>query len=108
MNNRRHAVLLAGLALALVPLLAASNVRVGNNRYPNICRVVVTSEYGPRQRVVFDGPAGYGHLVTVEGGNGNMVCISRSINPQDCNLGMTRWRCTRDTTTNRTSQFNVE
>lgn len=108
MYRRQYVLVLVGTVLSLASCLASSDVRVASNRFSYICRVVVISEYGHRDRVLHDGRVGQGHIVTVDGGNGNLVCYSRSINPEDCKLGMTKWRCTRDTSRNRTMQFNVE
>ena len=108
MMRMQNMIFLFGVVLSLTPFLAAADVRVASNRFTYICRVVVISEYGHRQRVLHDGRVGHGHIVTVDGGDGNLVCYSRSINPDNCKLGMTRWRCIRDTSRNRTVQFNVE
>ena len=108
MHNKRHVAFLVGVALALIPVFAQAVMRVTNPKFDYICRVVVISEYGHRQRTVFDGRAGHGLIATVDGGRGNVVCYSRNVNPRDCKSRMTPWRCKENGARNFTRQLTVQ
>lgn len=113
--NRNLCILRRYLATSLVTVLATAvlssavraDIRIKNNRFNKICRLVAVVDSHRGSRVVHDGPVRRGERKTFRS-VGSVLCIQRSVVPERCNSGLTEPVCKVDTHSNRTVLWTIQ
>ncbi len=86
---------------------ALADLRIQNNRFSTICRVVAFVDDHRGSRIVQDGPVGRNAHRTFRNVSATLS-IQRSDVPERCNSGLTRPVCKVDRHSNRTVLWTIQ
>ena len=93
--------------ISVTSTAALADLRIQNNRFSKICRVVAYVDDHRGTRVVHDGPVRRNAHRTFRN-VGATLCIQRSVVPERCNSGLTRPVCKVDRHSNRTVLWTIQ
>jgi hypothetical protein len=109
LGHYKRLVIAATMALGVVSISpeATATLRVQNDRFSEICRVVAFMDSHRGTKVIYDGRLRRGRYKMFNS-VGSKLCIQRSVVPQRCNSGLTRPVCKVDRHSNRTVQWTIQ